>query len=140
MRVSSRALVLCTLPALLLIGCRRGGDSQPGVATPSITISRPKAALGSPVEITYRFAVAKDAPKFGQDYTVMVHFVDSDEELMWTDDHRPPVPTTQWKPGQTIEYTRTVFVPVRREGGLLRLQLALSADGRTRRSVVEIDR
>ncbi|HEV2787272.1 MAG TPA: hypothetical protein VGV67_12820, partial [Solirubrobacteraceae bacterium] len=35
---------------------------------------------------------------------------------------------------------RTVFVPVRREDGLLRLQLALSADGRTRRSVVEIDR
>ena len=30
----------------------------------------------------------------------MVHFVDSDEELMWTDDHRPPVPTTQWKPGR----------------------------------------
>ena len=29
----------------------------------------------------------------------MVHFVDSDEELMWTDDHRPPVPTTQWKRG-----------------------------------------
>ncbi len=24
----------------------------------------------------------------------------------------PPIPTTQWKPGQTIEYTRTVFVPV----------------------------
>ena len=112
MRVSSRVLVLCTLPVLLLVGCRRGGDSQPPVATPSITISRAKAALGSPMEITYKFVVAKDAPRFGQDYTVMVHFVDSDEELMWTDDHRPPVPTTQWKPGQTVEYTRTVFVPV----------------------------
>ena len=31
---------------------------------------------------------------------------------MWTDDHDPPAPTSQWKPGQTIEYTRTVFVPV----------------------------
>jgi hypothetical protein len=31
---------------------------------------------------------------------------------MWTDDHDPAVPTTQWKPGQTVEYTRTVFVPV----------------------------
>ena len=38
--------------------------------------------------------------------------VDTDDELMWTDDHNPPMPTTQWKPGQTIEYTRTVFVPV----------------------------
>jgi hypothetical protein len=112
MRVSSRALVLCTLPVLVLVACRRAGDSQPAVATPSITINHAKAALGSPVEITYRFAVSKDAPKFAQDYTVMVHFVDSDEELMWTDDHRPPVPTTRWKPGQTVEYTRTVFVPI----------------------------
>ncbi len=112
MHVSSRVLFLCTLPVLLLVGCRRGADSQPPVATPSITVSRAKAALGSPLEITYKFVVAKDAPKFEQDYTVMVHFVDSDEELMWTDDHRPPTPTTQWKPGQTVEYTRTVFVPV----------------------------
>ena len=42
----------------------------------------------------------------------MVHVVDTDEELMWTDDHNPPVPTTQWKAGQTVEYTRTVFVPI----------------------------
>ena len=31
---------------------------------------------------------------------------------MWTDDHEPAVPTSQWKPGQTVEYTRTVFVPI----------------------------
>jgi hypothetical protein len=31
---------------------------------------------------------------------------------MWTDDHLPPQPTSSWKPGQTIEYTRTVFVPL----------------------------
>jgi hypothetical protein len=30
---------------------------------------------------------------------------------MWTDDHPPAVPTTLWKPGQTIEYSRTMFVP-----------------------------
>ena len=43
---------------------------------------------------------------------------------MWTDDHDPPVPTTQWKPGQVVEYTRTVFIPVlplhRRGGGAAR--------------------
>src|SRR5215208_483759 len=55
MQVSSRVLLLCALPALLLVGCRRGGESQPAVATPSITVSRAKAALGSPVEITYKF-------------------------------------------------------------------------------------
>ena len=43
---------------------------------------------------------------------VFVHVVDADEELMWTDDHDPPTPTTQWKAGQTVEYTRTMFVPM----------------------------
>jgi hypothetical protein len=38
--------------------------------------------------------------------------VDTDEERMWGDDHNPPVPTTQWKPGQTIQYTRTIFIPI----------------------------
>jgi hypothetical protein len=31
---------------------------------------------------------------------------------MWTDDHDASIPTTQWKPGQKIEYTHTVFIPV----------------------------
>ena len=31
---------------------------------------------------------------------------------MWTDDHEPPTPTTAWKPGQTVEYSRTMFVPM----------------------------
>jgi hypothetical protein len=43
---------------------------------------------------------------------VFVHFVDADEELMWTDDHDPPTPTSSWKPGQTVEYNRTIFVPI----------------------------
>ena len=47
-----------------------------------------------------------------EDYRVFVHVVDSDGERMWDDDHNPPMPTTQWKPGQTVEYTRTIFVPV----------------------------
>jgi hypothetical protein len=67
--------------------------------------------LGSPIEVTYRFRVANDAPSLGN-RRVFVHFVDADEELMWTDDHDPPTPTSAWKPGQTIEYVRTVFVPI----------------------------
>lgn len=59
----------------------------------------------------YRFVVGPDAPAFGEDYWVFVHFLDTDGELMWTDDHQPPTPTRQWKPGATIEYDRTMFVP-----------------------------
>jgi hypothetical protein len=42
----------------------------------------------------------------------MVHFLDGDEELMWTDDHQPPVPTSEWAPGQVVEYTRPHFIPI----------------------------
>jgi hypothetical protein len=91
--------------------CNREPDTTPAVASVEMGLSKPKAPLGSPIEVTYRFRVAGDAPSLGN-RKVFVHFVDADEELMWTDDHDPPTPTSQWKPGQTVEYTRTVFIPI----------------------------
>jgi hypothetical protein len=103
------------LTALILgvaaTGCARQADRATPVATPSVTLSRSDAAVGSPIDITYRFAVAPDAPPMDEDYLVFVHFMDANREQMWTDDHEPPTPTRQWKPGQTVEYTRTIFIP-----------------------------
>ena len=31
---------------------------------------------------------------------------------MWTDDHEPPRPPPRGQPGQTVEYSRTMFVPM----------------------------
>src|SRR5689334_17642598 len=97
-----------TMPTL---GCRAKEASAPPMATPSLTLNHDRIPAGSAVEITYKFVIAPGV-QFNQDYLVMSHVVDTDEELMWTDDHKPPVPTTQWKAGQTVEYTRTVFAPV----------------------------
>lgn len=97
--------------ALVSAACGRTQQADAPVATATVTLGRADAAIGTPVEMTYRFVVASDAPKIPDDDTVFVHFLDTDRELMWTDDHQPPVPTSQWKPGQTIEYTRTMFVP-----------------------------
>ena len=107
---AARMLVLCGGAAAAACG---GQDAAgPPVATPSVKFSRPRAALGSPIDVTYRFEVAANAPALRQDYKVFVHVLDADEERLWTDDHDPAVPTSQWKPGQVIEYTRTVFIPV----------------------------
>ena len=126
-RPRARASVLCLAALLSITGvvtaCRKR-ETAPPVATPSVTLSHVRAPAGSMLEITYRFDVAKDA-QFTQDYTVMAHVVDVDEALMWTDDHRPPVPTTQWKPGQPIQYTRTVFVPVYPYVGEATIQVGL---------------
>jgi hypothetical protein len=107
----SAALLLLLVPIALLAGCSRKVDEAPPVATPSITLSRTDAAVGSPIDVTYRFDVAPNAPAFSEDYTVFVHVLDKDRGSMWGDDHQPPTPTTQWKPGSKVEYTRTMFVP-----------------------------
>lgn len=103
------ALLLAAL-AVTLAGCGEPEDTTPPVGNLQVSLSRPKVALGSPIEVTYTFTVAPDAPAFGK-RRVFAHFLDADDELMWTDDHDPPTPTTEWKPGQTIEYTRAMFIP-----------------------------
>ena len=104
-------LGLVVLVAGAFAGCRRKDVPAPPIATPSVTLSHDKAALGSPLDITYKFVVASDA-RFNEDFRVMVHVVDADEQLIFAFDHNPSVPTKQWKPGQTVEYTKTVFIPI----------------------------
>ena len=107
-----------------VIAC--GGKEAPPtpMATPSLTLSHDKAPLGSPIDITYKFVVANDA-RFTEDYRVLVHVVDADEELMFAFDHDPPKPTSQWKPGETIEYTKTVFIPIYPYVGEAAIQVGL---------------
>lgn len=117
------------LPFVVLsaAACGRAEDTAPPVATPTVTLSRPEAAVGSPIDMTYRFVVAPQAPPFTQDYWVFVHFLDADGELMWTDDHQPPTPTRQWKPGTTVEYSRTMFIPKFPYTGETRVEVGLFA-------------
>src|SRR5262245_40618662 len=120
-----RLLLVClSITGLAASSCKKTEEAAPPVATPGITLNHDRAPAGSPLEITYKFVVASDA-KFTEDYRVFMHVVDTDEEQMWTDDHNPPIPTSQWKPGQTVEYTRTIFVPVFPYVGDASLQLGL---------------
>jgi hypothetical protein len=108
-RVTRAARLFIVLLGLTGAACGGGADTAPAVGSVSVSLSRARVALGSPVDVTYRFTLAPDAPPLGP-RTVFVHFLDANDEMMWTDDHVPPTPTTEWKPGQTVEYTRTMFV------------------------------
>ena len=122
-----RDFIAAAALAILSLGpasCRRAAAPVPAVATPSVTMSRDKAAIASPVDLTYKFAVAADS-RLNEDYRVMVHVVDVDDQLIFALDHNPPVPTSQWKPGQTIEYTRTEFIPIIPYVGQASLQVGL---------------
>lgn len=107
----SAGLLLTLLLIVHVAGCSKKVDDARPVATPSVKLSRMDAAVGSPIDVTYKFDVAPDAPAFTEDYTVFVHVLDKDRTALWQDDHQPVTPTTRWKAGSTVEYTRTMFVP-----------------------------
>src|SRR3982751_5206374 len=112
--------------------CRKKDAPAPPVATPSVTLSHDKAPLGSPIDIHYKFVVSDDA-HFAEDYRVMVHVVDADDELIFAFDHNPPVLTTQWRPAQTIEYTKTVFIPIYPYVGEASIQIGLHSTANQKR-------
>jgi hypothetical protein len=100
------------------------GDTAPPVATVSFAAGKTQVPQGSPLDLTYEFDVAPDAHITG-DYRVFVHVNDVDGKPLWNDDHEPPIPTSQWKPGQKIRYTRTVFVPIYPYVGEATVQMGL---------------
>jgi hypothetical protein len=112
MRIPVRAPICVAAIAALVLGagCRKHEASEPPVVTPTLTLNKDRVPIGSAVTLTYKFQVLPNA-SFDKNYWVFVHVLDPEGEQMWTDDHLPPVPTSTWKPGQTVEYKRTVFVP-----------------------------
>ena len=130
--MTSRMLLTAALAAVA-VGCGGAADTSAPLATPAVSVNHTRVPLGSPIEVTYKFQVAPSA-KFDRDYRVLVHFLDADDELMWTDDHVPPQPTSSWKPGQTIEYTRTVFVPLYPYIGEAAIAVGLYAPGTNERA------
>jgi hypothetical protein len=103
------AVALC----LCLTACSsRPPDTAKPVASATVNVNPSVVASGMPVELSIRFTVAPDAPPFEEDYTVFVHVLDDDGQMIGATDHTPPTPTRQWKAGSTIEYTHTAYAPV----------------------------
>jgi hypothetical protein len=108
--MSKAQVIVAAGLAALTSGCSKRVDTPP-VANVAFTASRPRVAIGSPVDFTYTFEVLPGAVING-DYVVFVHIIDARGDMIWTDDHDPPVKTSLWKPGQKIgPYTRTRIIP-----------------------------
>lgn len=96
--------MLC-VGALCMSGCR-GGESGPSLDV-ALSIDLPESVGSSaPFEITYRWVPGDQFESMGHDYLVFVHLVDADGNIMTQDDHTLPVPTSEWRPGNPIEYRR----------------------------------
>lgn len=109
--VSSRSplALFLVLPTLALITACSSTETTPPVGTVAVSAARTRVPVGSPLDLTYRFEVTGDP--IDSDYMVFVHFVNADGQVLWTDDHAPVTPTSAWRAGTPIEYTRTVFLP-----------------------------
>jgi hypothetical protein len=125
--LAPRAVVALVFVFAGLTGACSSSDSAPPVATVSFAANKTRVPLGSPIELTYRFEVAPDA-KIDGDYRVFVHFVDSTDRKFWDDDHEPPTPTSAWRAGQKVEYTRTRFIPAVPYVGDARIVVGLYRD------------
>ena len=104
----SRSAYVLTL-VLLWAGCADPGDP---VGTMTISLNRTALPLGAPIELTLRFDPSPNFVGVEEDYRVLVHFLDDNEDLMWGADHDPPVPTSKWQSGETVSYTHRATIPM----------------------------
>jgi hypothetical protein len=110
---SWRTAAVVSLAALALLpACRRRKPAETSDITPKIEVNRPRAPLGSAIEVTYTWQLDPTGKKLDQDHRAFVHFLDSHKVLLFDDDHVPVPPVTAWEPGKTYSYTRTKFIPV----------------------------
>ena len=108
--------------------------------TPDITLSDTELPIGSPLEMSYQWMIDAQMLPLQKDCTVFVHFLDQEGELVFTDDHAPPLPTSQWKPGEQVEYVRTPFIPYSPIVGELKVKVGLyHIESRTRLTLVGKD-
>jgi hypothetical protein len=61
-------------------------------------------------EIQYAWKTTSEFMKVSKDYTVYVHFWHG-SNLLFQDDHVPPLPTSKWEPGQEYKYQRRIYIP-----------------------------
>ena len=104
-------LLLTSAFSGVLAGCSGVIPDDP-VATVTASLDRNVVPLGGPVTLAVQFVVSPELEPLAEDFRVMVHFLDSNGDMMWAADHEPSMPTSQWQPGQTISYTRRSRVPM----------------------------
>ena len=110
------------------------------IASVKVMLDRNAAVLGSVVGMSFQFSILEEHVGLTENYRVFVHFVDADGEVMWTDDHNPPQPTSNWIPGQIVEYDRKVFLPMYPYIGTATIRVGLySASGGERVALVGDD-
>ena len=105
-----RPFLAALLPFALTISAACGPPPEP-VAVARLALDRGRVPIGSSVEATIQFDVAPNLRSLDEDYRVFLDVLDDSNALLWSDEHDPPLPTSTWQPGQSIQYTHRVRIP-----------------------------
>ncbi len=111
--------------ATCLSGACGSPDVGPPFAVPAVTVDRSSVPLGGRLEMAYQFNVLPRIGTLTGPHRVRVQFLDPDGEVLFSDDHDPPPPTTAWRPGETIAYQRRMYIPLRPYVGPTSITLGL---------------
>ncbi|MFZ2054500.1 MAG: hypothetical protein WAU81_09910 [Candidatus Aminicenantales bacterium] len=106
-RIATAVLVI-GLVALTSLSCQKKTQVK-GVEL-TVNFSDKTLTDNSITDIQYDWKTSGDFPPVNKDYTVYVHFWHGDN-LLFQDDHVPPVPTAKWEPGQEYKYQRRIYIP-----------------------------
>ncbi len=129
-----RILFAFILAAVFVLpACNR----QKATIIPKLQINKKSAEMGTPIELTYSFTTKKDYVALNRDLWVFCHFLDPKKVIRFQEDHQPSIPTSQWRPGQTYHYSRTLFIPKNIPHGEYTVSLGIYAPGKDER--IELD-
>jgi hypothetical protein len=111
------------------------------VASIAASLSAATVEAGAPLTVTYTFTPSAGSAPLAADQWVFVHALDDANELLWTDDHAPSIPSQDWRPGTPVSDTRTMFVPRGTTSGHVRLEAGVfSRSSGTRLPLIGQDR
>ncbi len=102
--LGAAALVSCLVAA----GC--AGEDVSRAVNAAVSVDLPDSLpAGSPFDVGFTWTPSADFEAPSDDYRIFVHFVDPDGNIVVQDDHFPPVPTSQWKAGEPVNYRHWVY-------------------------------
>jgi hypothetical protein len=107
-RRNSLTFAAVGLLLLAALSCQK----KVGIKGVDLAVDFPAEALTDNLitDMQYDWKTGADYVKAGKDLIVYVHFWHG-SNLLFQDDHIPPVPISEWEPGQEYKYQRRIYIP-----------------------------